>query len=680
MRLILLTPPGGNTEWRTRLAGAMGWPIALDPTAIDAPAAAKALSRLALLNNETLSALQSTWYHVDNIPLGDDAPKLPRSLSDRIEACANDLNDAPSWLCDDPAMSVLLPYWRGLLEKPLYLVYVEHPVRVGRRLGDAWRFPVSFGVSLWEYYVRAALLHTRDRDRVIVVGGSVENDSDNMLREVVEQLGSFSVKEHPAGTIIADAARRRSATPSDGEPEQPAFLHESQSAFYRALCAGTIEDAGIGVLSAESTDILRMYGRLRAGFDLVRQDRDALRRQLANEPLPAGANAKCAAAGAPEGRASGVVEDTDIVDITVFLRDMEPLELSCARDNPVLAQLLQGVARAGDPHFAGELFFLDMDDTRIYFPLSQLLAVETDGEIADVGSPAPATVPGVETDGRAAPEPGGPNNRKSVAVLVLGCLLPQYERCLDIIRDTWASKRVADIDVYYAIGAHLDPTTVNAEGIRKYFGNELPVLNAFESTSIGNVIACGCADSIALQRDCLLRKRLIAFGHLAAAGRYDYVYTVCASSYVDLAGLRAYVDTLEGDLLLHGPVGVCEFTGRPYVSGASMLFSMDLVKRLLEDTFRIIEDNDGRYADDVALGSWIARHVSDTDEEQIVANVRAGRRATGDNTFVMPKRPAMIDYVSVDTSRQVRVDGAHHYHFRTDSIEQMAAFHRRYFE
>ena len=58
------------------------------------------------------------------------------------------------------------------------------------------------------------------------------------------------------------------------------------------------------------------------------------------------------------------------------------------------------------------------------------------------------------------------------------------------------------------------------------------------------MLIAGCADDMSEQEDCLLRKRLIAFHHLAADDRYDLIYSVCAASYVDQRALVRYAETL----------------------------------------------------------------------------------------------------------------------------------------
>ncbi len=684
MQLIVLKAPQGNTSWLAAFLEAMGWQTERSPVGRERRAAAagdaSATRRLSVLNTDALSVLQSTWYHVDNLPLGGEPPGLPYPLKKEMEACAEDLNRLGPWVCDDPAMCILSPYWRPLLPEPLYLLYAEHPFDVALRLRDAWRFPLAFGLSLWEYYMRAALLSTQGQDRLIVTQERLANRPDEVLRKVAQRLGSASDHGFPGGASMKRITALVSAVLPDRDPECLAFMNESQLAFHRALCAGEVDEADVGLMSAASRDILQMYGRLRAGFDSVRQERDALRRRALSVPPPASPDADTLAPTEPLSTRPPHMDDADIIDVTIHLRDMQPLWFSCTQNNPILDQLIQALTRSGATGAADDIFYLELGSTTVYFPVSQLLAVYTDGDSMDARSHLWSTGTNVETAPQATPRSGEARRRRSVAILVLGCLLPQYERSLGVIEGTWASKQCADIDVYYALGAHFDRTAASARSVEKYYGKGVPMLRAFQAQQVGNVIACGCADTIHLQSDSLLRKRLIAFSYLAGTARYDFVYTVCASSYVDQARLREYVESVDEKMLFHGPVGVCRFTGRPYVSGASMLFSIDLIERLVQNTYRILEDNKGRYADDVAFGAWIAKNVSGTAEDRIVENIRAGRRATQDNTFVMPRSAATVDYVGVNSAQQVLVKGAYHYHFQTDTIEQMADFHRRFFE
>ena len=105
-----------------------------------------------------------------------------------------------------------------------------------------------------------------------------------------------------------------------------------------------------------------------------------------------------------------------------------------------------------------------------------------------------------------------------------------------------------------------------------------------------------------------------------------------------------------------------------------MLFSADLVRELVDNRYQIIEDNQSRYADDVAIGSWIAKHISEETLDGIVTHIRSGESATRDNTFVSPRNISMINYVNTKIQDQRVVQNAYHYHFRADNIGQMVSF------
>jgi hypothetical protein len=678
MQLIVLAAPGGDAEWLSRLVEVTGWPLEKDSIQPDSSATVSGATlpaeRIGSVNKRIFSALQSAWFHVDNLPLGGEPYDLPHDVKRRIEDGGERLSQWKHWTCDDPAMCVLSAYWREHLTDPFFVLCVEHPCDVAARLRRTWQFPIAFGLALWEYYMRAALSNTLDVPRLIISRETGADGVEEFLQALHARMSVDRERSLQADTVLLQATSPPTDISPRYDPQLIEFLSNAQADLYRALCNGTVDPSG-GAMSLSARDMLQFYGRLRAGFNAAREERDALKRRALRLANPTDPAEERSGLSAPTATAS----DVGTTELTVYLHGMEPLELSCAHNDPIVETLLQALGRSGNSDASGdELFYLELGDKTLYFPLSQLAAVETDHRLPDTGAHGSSTGSSIDRSPlKSAPD--SVERVKSVAVLVLGCLLPQYEACLDVIERTWAASRLPGIDVFYAIGAHFDSTVVSARSMEKYVGRDAPPLSAFQARRSGDVIICGCADTIQLQNDSLLRKRLIAFNHLLDTGAYDFVYTVCASSYVDQARLRDYVESVDGDMLFHGPVGICEFTGRPYVSGASMLFSIDMIKRIVADSYRIIDDNNGRYADDVALGSWIARHVSDTPQEHIVENIRAGQRPTGDNTFVMPGSASMVDYVAADPARQVPVDSAYHYHFKTDTIGQMAEFHRRFF-
>jgi hypothetical protein len=273
----------------------------------------------------------------------------------------------------------------------------------------------------------------------------------------------------------------------------------------------------------------------------------------------------------------------------------------------------------------------------------------------------------------------GGEGEPRIAILVLGCLLDIYDRCIRTIRATWASQRRPNVDVFYVYGgqdAGIDPQMVDIEHL---IGHAPPPLRDYEVWASGDVILCGAADVYAGQRDCILRKRLIAFGYAANQGRYDFVYTVCATSYVDVDVLQRYVAGLPPSGVYHGPLCVDGPTGHPFVSGASMLLSRDIAADLADSAQAIVAANVDGNPDDVAIGRWILDNYCAESAAEIRRRIAAQVKATDNQAFVLPYGNGIVDYVDSPVESQLPREQAYHYHFHSGRIQEMAHFHHRFF-
>ena len=268
---------------------------------------------------------------------------------------------------------------------------------------------------------------------------------------------------------------------------------------------------------------------------------------------------------------------------------------------------------------------------------------------------------------------------RRTAILVLGCASPPYDETIATIRNTWARTPYPGVDIFYVYGV---PHEENAREVL-----ELRVRGDWASVPKDGIarfedcLVADCADNIRQQEDCLLRKRLAAFGYLTRGGRYDFIYTVCATSYVDQEALIGYVGQLAPKKVFQGPLGVCQFSGMPYVSGASMLLSADVAEALASHRQTIIEENEFGYRDDVTIGTWVAQNLSDTSLPHIIAKIHEGVPATSDGTFVLPNRNgASIGLVTTPVEMHKPSKGAYHYHFHSQGSRDMVRFHERFFD
>ena len=263
-----------------------------------------------------------------------------------------------------------------------------------------------------------------------------------------------------------------------------------------------------------------------------------------------------------------------------------------------------------------------------------------------------------------------------VAILVLGCASDPYVDLIDTIRRTWGQKQVAGVDIYYLFGTPNDEPAQAA--LAQFLDGHIPPVEDGGICDIDKLLITGCPDSIHVQEDCILHKRLIAFDYLASERDYDFVHTVCAASYVDQYELVRHIDQLDGQTVVSGAVGV-DATGRaPYVGGASMLLSADVAGRLAKHRADIARENQFGFRDDVAIGQWIAEHMSRAPMQEIIDAIHNKQPLPSESLFRIASGTT-IDFVRSHPDGMRPRREVFHYHFHSAGAQDMADFHERYF-
>ena len=235
-----------------------------------------------------------------------------------------------------------------------------------------------------------------------------------------------------------------------------------------------------------------------------------------------------------------------------------------------------------------------------------------------------------------------------IAILVLGCASGRYVELIDTIRRTWGQKQIANVDIYYLFGTVNEAAAHTA--LTRWLRGEIPTLEDGGICDVDKVLVTGCPDSIYVQEDCILRKRLIAFDYLAAERDYDFIHTVCAASYVDQYELVRHVEQVAGRSLVSG-ASESDTSGRaPFVSGASMLLSADVARSLASHRNDIVRENQFGFRDDVALGQWVAEHLSGVPMEETMDAIIRRASLPQDSIFVSSSYTT-IDYVVAEADR-----------------------------
>lgn len=129
--------------------------------------------KIAIFNDERLRAAGSAWddpfaYPFRPLPEEEEAAWLDRA-SDLFDEEFGSL----AWpLMKDPRATVLLPFWRALLDRRgvglRCVIPVRHPLAVAGSLSRRDGFPPEKSVLVWSAYMLAAEAYTRDVPRAFV--------------------------------------------------------------------------------------------------------------------------------------------------------------------------------------------------------------------------------------------------------------------------------------------------------------------------------------------------------------------------------------------------------------------------------------------------------------------------------------------------------------------------------
>lgn len=128
---------------------------------------------IAMFNDERLQAAGSAWDDVFAFPFRALDPAEERRFLKRARALfAEEFGDDAHPLLKDPRVTVLLPFWRRLLDDLRLgvraVIPVRHPLAVAGSLSRRNGFPPEKSVLLWTAYMLAAEAHTRDLPRAFV--------------------------------------------------------------------------------------------------------------------------------------------------------------------------------------------------------------------------------------------------------------------------------------------------------------------------------------------------------------------------------------------------------------------------------------------------------------------------------------------------------------------------------
>lgn len=199
-------------------------------------------SSLVHFNDRLLSRFDSSWSSPPRLEPGwQDDPSLETWRHEATALFDTAFPTRPS-VWKDPRACVLLPFWRAVLEPPLAAVFVlRDPVEVARSLQVRNKMPLTYGLAIWERYLRRA---SADLDGVPTFATEYSEsltDPEAWCGRLVDFLGRCGVQVLPAagraasGFLDADLRHHRS------EPETDAEVPASTAEVWKRLRAAAGE-------------------------------------------------------------------------------------------------------------------------------------------------------------------------------------------------------------------------------------------------------------------------------------------------------------------------------------------------------------------------------------------------------------------------------------------------------
>ncbi|MEA2683047.1 MAG: hypothetical protein QOK05_1375 [Chloroflexota bacterium] len=158
-------------------------PADLMPAGADNPAGFCECMAVVILNDAILRSVGGSWLSPP--PLDEFRRGLQR-WEPVARTILSWLHEPSPWLIKDPRLCLTLPFWRGIVTPdPAITLVLRHPVAVADSLIARDGLSMSEALTLWEQYLRAALVNCEGLRTVVV-----------SYEELIEQPSTWAAQQH----------------------------------------------------------------------------------------------------------------------------------------------------------------------------------------------------------------------------------------------------------------------------------------------------------------------------------------------------------------------------------------------------------------------------------------------------------------------------------------------------
>ena len=226
-----------GTSAVTRALSELGLDLGGDPlmSATEAnPTGHYEVGRLMAINDELLDAVGGRWSAPPAAGPDEVAALVETELAPRARRQIDQVFAGDGWVWKDPRTSLLLPFWRSVLDpEPAIVAVLRHPIEVARSLEARDGMAVDYGLALWERYTRVLLRDLVGLPVYLVEYEATIDGPDAVLAGLADFVAANERLESPpdragaAGAFVGDHRHQRAtAADLDAEPAATAELIE----------------------------------------------------------------------------------------------------------------------------------------------------------------------------------------------------------------------------------------------------------------------------------------------------------------------------------------------------------------------------------------------------------------------------------------------------------------------
>lgn len=212
------------------------------------------------LNDFVLHSVGCDWNRVSTF----DVSRLPEAVVDEFLVRASrivlDMDANRPWFLKEPRLCLLMPLWRRVLEAPVCVHILRHPVEVAASLRARNQMPMEVGLALWEAYNRSARVAMEGIPLVQVVHRDLVRDPVGAVAGLHHRLELLGVRRlsAPADVEVGNFVSRDLYREREDAAGLSEFSQASQVSLFKQW-SGQPQGAQTGELSAKERGTLAAY-------------------------------------------------------------------------------------------------------------------------------------------------------------------------------------------------------------------------------------------------------------------------------------------------------------------------------------------------------------------------------------------------------------------------------------